>query len=96
MKDILLELLDIYLIGVVFLSFMLLYFYLFMAIDHIKKYADIYRKHAKKKKWITEGVNFVRMNTWNEIKPKWTIFLFPLMSFGLIFFIAGVMWRDYK
>ena len=90
------ELLTIYLIGVMTSFICLLLCFLFIVIVHIKKYADIYRKYAKRKKWITEGIDFVRMNTLNEINLKWTFFLLPLMSFAMFFFIAGIMWKDYK
>ncbi len=96
MKELLFEFLHIYLIGVIISLICLMLFILFIVIVHIKRYANIYRKHAKKKNWKTEGINFVRMNTLNEINLKWTFFLLPLMSFGMFFYIAGIIWKDYN
>lgn len=98
MAETLITLFSHYLAGVVLVFGLGLCVLQGLLIYEVKHYADMYRMHAKKKRWFWQGIKFVALNTCNVNigKALRFIFLLSLMSFGAFTFVLGVRWQYKK
>lgn len=98
MAETLISLFSHYLAGVVLVFGLGLCVLLGLLIYEVKHYADMYRIHAKKKRWFWQGIKFVALNTCNVNigKALRFIFLLSLMSFWAFPFVLGAWWQYKK
>lgn len=98
MTETLITLFSHYFAGVVLVFGLGLCMLLGLLIYEVKHYADMYRMHAKKKRWFWQGIKFVALNTFNvDIRKALRfIFLLSLMSFGAFPFVLGAWWQYKK
>ena len=85
-----------YIYGVLWMFFAACVFFGVAIAYRIVHYANIYRKHAKCKKWFWEGFKFVTMNVGQVKFTRIAICILALsiMSFGAVFFVAGLILQD--
>lgn len=98
MTETLITLFSHYLVGVVLVFGLGCCVLLGLLLYDARHYADMYRTHAKKKRWFWQGIMFVALNTFNINiwKVLRFILLLSLMSFWAFPFVLGAWWQYKK